>query len=136
MEVFGVPVKTSIRRSLIEKMLDEGQLGEVVEDQEGEERDDQEKSRLINALLDGNVDLAPNDALNEQKKNHAAIEDRKGQQVDDAQIEADLAGKIELVIPAFALGGVSGGAGNAQRSGQGAGGRNFARGDPLEHLQQ
>ena len=64
--------------------------------------------------------LAADDAFDQQEENHAAVENREGQQVEDAEVEADHAGQLELVGPALGLRRIAGHAGDAHRTGRAA----------------
>src|SRR4051794_19895149 len=56
---------------------EDGQLSDVVEHDEGEERDQHYKCGLVNAFLHNHADVAAHDALNHQQQNQSAIEDRE-----------------------------------------------------------
>ena len=98
----------------------DGQLGHVVEDDEDKEGHQHHKGGLVDALLYLDADIAADHNLNEQQNNQTAIENRKGHQVEDAEIEADLSGEPELRQPTVHLRCVPGHAGNARMAGDAA----------------
>src|ERR1039458_4918947 len=85
------------------QMSEEGQLGEVVEDDEGKKRDEYGKGSLVDALLDVDADVAAEGAFDQQQQNHAAVQNGEGQQVEDAEVEADDTGQSNLRPPALHL---------------------------------
>ena len=53
------------------------------------QQEEEDDSHLHEALLDLQAQIAPNQPLDQQKQNHAAVEDGNGQQVENAQLQAD-----------------------------------------------
>src|SRR6185312_6747782 len=58
---------------------EEGKLRNVIEDDEDGKDDDADESNLVDALFELLIDVASNDAFNDEEKNHAAIENGNGQ---------------------------------------------------------
>ena len=85
------------------RWVEDRQLGDVVEHDEGEERDQHHEGGLVDAFLHVDADVAAHHALNQQQQDQSAIQDRKRHQVQDAEVEADAGGKAELRIPVFGL---------------------------------
>ena len=64
-------------------------FGDVVEDDYGCKEDETDECHLVDALFDLRVQVSTDQALNEQEDNHAAVQDGDGEQVEDAQVEAN-----------------------------------------------
>jgi len=63
----------------------DGQVfGDVVEDDDGCEEDEADEGYLVDALLDGLVEVAAHEAFDGEKEDEAAVEDGDGEQVEDA----------------------------------------------------
>ena len=68
---------------------EEGQLGDVVEDDHGGEQDDADERHLVDALFNRHGKVAAEGALDQQQEDHATVEDGEGQQVEHAQVDGD-----------------------------------------------
>ena len=71
-------------------MVEEGEFGDVVEDDHDGEDEDADEGYLVDALFDLLIDVAAHDGLDEQEEDHSAVEDGEGQQVHDAEVDADV----------------------------------------------
>src|ERR1700757_1462856 len=71
-------------------------LGDVVEHDEGEEDHQNHKGCLVDPLLHVQADIVPQHALDEQQQDQSSIEDRKRQEIQNAEIDADGSGQAEL----------------------------------------
>src|SRR5271166_824506 len=87
------------------------QLADVAEDDVGGKEQDEHKGGLVDALLEDRIDVAAQEAFDEQEEDHAAVEDGEGKQVEDAEIEADGGHQLDHVLPPVALRGFPGLAG-------------------------
>ena len=65
------------------------EFGDVVEDDDCGEEDDADEGDLVDALFELLVDVAADEALDGEKGDHASVQDGDGQEVEDAQVEAD-----------------------------------------------
>ena len=59
--------------------------------------------RLVDALFDVHADIAPHQAFDQQEQNHAAVQNRNRQQVEDAQVQADPRRQFHQRRPALLL---------------------------------
>src|SRR5208337_947698 len=100
----------------------------VVDDHDGEEYQEDECG-LVDAFLDAKADVVAHQTLDEEEENDSSVEDRDGQQVKDAEIQADGGGQEQERRPTFAAGSFSGGLADADGALDGAYG-NFA----LQHF--
>jgi len=91
----------------------------VVNDHDGEQHKENECG-LIDALFDAQADVAPHEAFDEEEQDDAAIENGDGQQVKDAEVEADAGGELQERNPAFLLGRPARVLRNADGAGHGA----------------
>jgi len=99
-------------------VVKDGELGYVVEDDEGEERDENDKGGLVDSLFDVDFNISADDALDDEQQNEAAVEDGERHEVEDAEVKADGGGDVELGEPAGHFRGVAGHARNAHRTGE------------------
>src|SRR6266852_8497609 len=60
----------------------------VIDDHDGEQHQEN-KRRLVDAFFDAQADVAPHEAFDEEEQDDAAIENGNGQQVKDAEVEAN-----------------------------------------------
>ena len=89
---------------------------------------------MINSLLDAQADVAAYQAFNEQQQNDAAVEDGDGQQIKDAEVQADRGREAHQRRPALFAGGLSGGSADADWSLDGAE-RDFAAHQLLQQFE-
>src|SRR5438094_9275371 len=78
-------------------------LRNIVVDDHGRKQNQKDKSRLVDAFLDVQADIAAHQTLNKQQENNAAIHDWDGEQVKDPKIQADDHGEDKQWYPAFFL---------------------------------
>src|SRR6185312_5308062 len=109
------------------------QLAYIVEDDEDEEGHKHDECGLVNLLLHVEVDFVAQYALDEEKQNHSTVEDREREQIQNAEVEADLAGKRELGHPALHLRGLAGHLRDADGAGK-LGDGNLVNEDALQHF--
>src|SRR5580704_3952429 len=64
-------------------------LGDVVEHDERGEDQQHNESCLVDPLLELLIQIAAHDLFNQQQNNHPAIQNRNGQKIEDAKVEAD-----------------------------------------------
>src|SRR4030095_16936861 len=64
-------------------------LGEVVVEHDGEQRENHHEAHLDNAFLDPQEKAPPRRALKPEQEQMAAVEDRYGQEVEDAELQRD-----------------------------------------------
>src|ERR1017187_8125854 len=65
------------------------QLDDVVADDEGGKHPDADEGGLEDVLLDLHGEVAAEEALDQQQKDHSAVEDGERQQIDHAQVDGD-----------------------------------------------
>src|ERR1700679_1556335 len=75
--------------------MPEVELGDVVEENKECKEDDADEGYLVDDLFELLVDVAAHDAFHDEEKNHAAVEQREGHQVEDAEVERDDADEVE-----------------------------------------
>src|ERR1035437_4083065 len=85
-------------------------LGDVVINSESDNHHDADEADLKYRFLDGEAEIALHRHFHQQHHDHAAIQNRDGQQVEDGQVEADHAHQLEEFGRAFAGGGARHGA--------------------------
>src|SRR5271157_3580630 len=78
----------------------------VVDDHHGEQHEEDECG-LIDAFLDGQADVAAHEPFDQQEHDHSAIENGNGQQVEDAEVQADGGGQLHQRSPALAACGLA-----------------------------
>ena len=82
------------------EVVEDGELGDVVEDDHGGEDEEADEGDLIDALLDLLVEVAAHGGLDEEEEDHAAVEDGDGEQVEDAEVEGDVGHEADEGHPA------------------------------------
>ena len=68
----------------------ERELGQVVEDDHCGEDQETDEGYLVDALLELLIEIAAHHAFDEEEEDHASVEDRDGQEVEDAEVKADV----------------------------------------------
>ena len=62
---------------------------DVVVDHDHREQHQEDERSLVDPLLDPDADVAPQNPFDDQHQDHAAIQNRNRQQVEDAKVQAD-----------------------------------------------
>ena len=67
----------------------DGNLDDVVVDDHDGEEDQEDEGGLVDAFFDVQADVAAHQAFDEEQEDYAAVHDGDGQEVEDAEVEAD-----------------------------------------------
>src|SRR5579871_328351 len=85
---------------------EEVEFGQVVEDDHDGEDQDADEGYLVDALFELLIEIAAKDAFDQEEQDHAAVEDRDRQKVEDAEVQADVGHQADEGHPAGHLNGL------------------------------
>src|SRR5438105_4954040 len=114
-----------------------GEFRHVVDDDEAHQEEQEDEADLLDALAHLHRELHPDDAeggFEQEHEDHAAVQHRDGQEVEDAEVEAQEAEHAEVGLDAPLLGGALRRLRDAYRPGEGVAHRAPARKDLAERL--
>src|SRR5438309_1215461 len=87
-------------------------LDQVVADHGRGEQDEENECSLIDAFLDAQADVAAHESFDQKEHDHATVKNGYGQQVEDAEVQADGRSQTHQRSPALAAGGFARGLAN------------------------
>lgn len=82
-------------------LREDREFGDVVVDDESGEEDDADEGNLVDAFLELLVDVSAQDAFDDEKENHAAVQNGDRHEIEDAQVDADVGHQADDGCPAW-----------------------------------
>jgi len=100
---------------LAKEFIEFHDLREIVENDKSHQEDQENESRLNDFLLDPQAQIASDQGLHKEEGNDSSIQDRNGEQVENAKLKANQSKKSEENASAARPGGAPGNPRNLQR---------------------